>query len=195
MISRPVIIMKRIFIAVKIEAGDTLLNMISTFKATLKDERVKWTGVENFHITLAFLGDTEEPKISSVSNMLESVCQGFGEFELKIKGAGVFKNFRDPRILWTGIEASEKLNILYDCIKSGLKDSGILLEERTFRPHLTLGRIKHIRDSEVLKPLLSGFINQELQNQKVYEVILYESILLQAGPVYKPLRKFSLASL
>ena len=125
--------MKRIFIAVKIDTGENLLNMISDLKAGLKEERVKWTEIENFHITLAFLGDTEETKIKAINNMLRTTCEGFGEFEIIIKGAGVFKNFSDPRILWTGIEASEKLNKLYDCIKSGLKDTGISLEERHFQ--------------------------------------------------------------
>ena len=186
--------MKRIFIAVKIDAGENLLNMISDLKAGLKEERVKWTEIENFHITLAFLGDTEESKIKAINNMLITTCEGFGEFEIFIKGAGVFKNFSDPRILWTGIEASEKLNKLNDCIKSGLKDTGISLEERTFRPHLTLGRIKSISDNDNLKSLVDKYLNAEIQSQPVNEVILYESILLQTGPVYKPLGKYPLVN-
>ena len=174
--------MKRIFIGVKIDAGDNLRKLVSGLKTSLKDEKIKWTAIENFHITLAFLGDTDEDKIEAISKMLTGVCDGFGEFKLFIKGAGVFKNFREPRIIWTGIETSEKLNQLYASVKDGLNDTGISLEERTFSPHLTIGRVKHIRDSEILKSLISGFNNLELQNQDVNEVILYESILLQAGP-------------
>jgi len=186
--------MQRIFIAVKIDTGENLLNMISDLKAGLKNERVKWTEVENFHITLAFLGDTDETKTEAINNMLRRTCKGFGEFEIFIKGTGVFKNFNDPRIIWTGIEISEKLIELYDCIKSGLKDTGIALEERTFRPHLTLGRIKSIRDNENLRSLVARYLNAEIQSQPVYEVILYESILFQTGPVYKPLAKYPLAN-
>jgi 2'-5' RNA ligase len=86
--------MKRIFIAVKIDPGETLLNVISSFKTGLKDEQIKWTESENFHITLAFLGDTEDAKVKAIYNMLRPTCEGFGEFEIMIKGAGVFKNFR-----------------------------------------------------------------------------------------------------
>ena len=46
---------------------DTLLRMISAFRTGLKDEKIKWTETENFHITLAFLGDTEEDKIKAIS--------------------------------------------------------------------------------------------------------------------------------
>lgn len=54
--------MKRIFIAVKVEAGAKVLRMISTFKALLADESIKWVDPVNIHITLAFLGDTEEKR-------------------------------------------------------------------------------------------------------------------------------------
>jgi RNA 2',3'-cyclic 3'-phosphodiesterase len=186
--------MKRIFIAVKIDIGKNLLNMISDLKTGLKNERIKWTEIENFHITLAFLGDTEEDKIKSINKMLKSVCEGSGEFEIIIRGAGVFKNFKDPRVIWTGIEPSGNLNILQESIKSGLRDTGISLEERNFSPHLTLGRIKSILDIEAFKKLIEGYSNLELQNQDVTEVILYESSLFHSGPVYKPLNKFKLGN-
>lgn len=184
--------MKRIFIAVKIDPGENLLNMISSLKAGFKDEKIKWTETENFHLTIAFLGNTEESRIKAINNMLLTTCEGFGEFEIVIKGAGVFKKISDPRIIWTGIETSDKLNKLYDCINSGLKGTGISLEERTFRPHLTLGRIKSIRDHDNLRSLVARYLNAEMQSQPVNEVILYESILFQTGPVYNPLGKYPL---
>jgi RNA 2',3'-cyclic 3'-phosphodiesterase len=184
--------MKRIFIAVKIDPGDALLNMISDFRNTCRDEKIRWTESENFHITLAFLGDTAEEKIKVVGKMLKRVCKGSGAFDMVIKGAGVFKNIKDPRVIWTGIEPSEKLNQLHESIKTGLKEAGISLEERNFRPHLTLGRIKSIQDSDSLKTLIAGYSNLELQRQSVNEVILFESILSNIGPVYKPLEKIAL---
>ena len=184
--------MKRIFIAVKIEAGETLLKMISSFRTRLLVGNIKWTGLENLHITLAFLGDTDEDKINAVISMLKGVCEGFGEFELVIKGAGVFKNFSDPRVIWTGIEPSGKLNLLNSSIKNGLKVSGISIEDRPFNPHLTLGRIKNIKDNGELKSLMDKYQDIEIQKTDVNEVILYESILLPAGAVYKPLGKYPL---
>ena len=88
-----------------------------------------------------------------INKMLKRVCEGSGEFEMIIKGAGVFKNLKDPRVIWTGIEHSEKLNKLNESIKPGLKDAGIILEDRTFNPHLTLGRIKSIKDIDGFKSL------------------------------------------
>jgi RNA 2',3'-cyclic 3'-phosphodiesterase len=184
--------MKRIFIAVKIDAGAGLLDMISDMKQTLRDEKIKWTETENFHITIAFLGETVDDKVKAVSRMLKDVSEGSGAFEMLIKGAGVFKSFNDPRVLWTTIEPSEKLTGLYGAVMPGLRNIGIELEERAFRPHLTLGRIKRINDIDRFKILIMKYMNTELQRQHVNEVILYESVLFQSGPVYKPLAKYSL---
>ena len=190
--NNPYFNIKRIFIAVKIDPGDLLLNMISGLKAGLINGRIKWAETENFHITLVFLGDTEENKITLIDKMLRRVCEGFGDFEIVIKGAGVFKSFKDPRVIWTGIGPSEKLTKLHGSIKAGLKDTGIATEERSFSPHLTLGRIKIIRDNDTLKSLVNRYVNVKMQTQQVNEVILYESLLFHSGPAYKPLGKFPL---
>jgi RNA 2',3'-cyclic 3'-phosphodiesterase len=184
--------MKRIFIAVKIDPGARLLDMISDLRETLREEKIKWTEPANFHITLAFLGETEEDKIIAVSRMLKDVSKGSGVFGLIIKGAGVFKSFNDPRVLWTTIEPSEKLNGLYDLVIPGLRNIGINLEERAFRPHLTLGRIKRIDDIDKFKTLIMRYAGMELQSQQVSEVVLYESVLFHSGPLYKPLAKYPL---
>ncbi len=184
--------MRRIFIALKVEAEESLLKMISTLKSRLSNESIKWTNPDNIHITLSFLGDTEENLIKVIKTMLNEKCKGSGKFELIIRGSGVFKNLSDPRIIWIGIEPSEKLMRLNGFIMKGLKELGINTEERPFKPHLTIGRIKHLNDKKSLEAVMEKYQDSEIQNTGVNEVILYESILLQSGPVYKPIAKFSL---
>jgi 2'-5' RNA ligase len=184
--------MKRIFIAIKVDPGETLMKMISAFKSGLSGENIKWTSTDNIHITLVFLGDTEEKQIRIISNILKERCEGSMKFELMIRGTGVFKSINDPRVIWAGIEPSERFTQLYELIKSGLKTAGILPEERPFKPHLTLGRIKHAKQITDLKKLFEIYGDVEIQKVVVNEVILYESILLQTGPVYKPISKFSI---
>jgi RNA 2',3'-cyclic 3'-phosphodiesterase len=184
--------MKRIFIAVKVEPGAALLNMISTLKLKLGNESVKWTALENIHITLVFLGDTDEGKIEQISSLLRSTCESFGAITLKLKGCGIFRSFNDPRILWTGIDHSDKLLQLNASIMDGLKNLNIKIEDRPYNPHLTLGRLKHIKDLDSLRSLVEQFRNSELQTVHVGDLVLFESILQQSGPIYKPLERFSL---
>ena len=74
--------MKRIFIAVKVNPEETFLKMINSFKTALFTENIKWINPENIHITLAFLGDTEEKLIKDINSMLDKVCRNLGNFEL-----------------------------------------------------------------------------------------------------------------
>lgn len=185
--------MKRIFIAIKIEVGAEMMRMISSLKALLGNESIKWIDPGNIHITLAFLGDTEEKRIKILSSILRNRCRNFGEFKFVLKGTGIFKNYRDPRIIWVGIQINNKLLKLNDIIISGLKDADFNTEDRPFKPHLTIGRIRSVKDIENLKTVLERYRDTEIQTVNVKEVILYESILMQTGPLYKPLRKYSLS--
>jgi 2'-5' RNA ligase len=185
--------MKRIFIAVKIEAGAELLRMISSFKALLGAESIKWVDPGNIHLTLAFLGDTEEKRITNLSSMLKEKCTDFGDFVFILKGTGIFKSYREPRVIWVGIKSSEKLLKLNDLIMNELKDAEFKTEDRPFKPHLTLGRIRSLKDIDNLKTVLEIYKNTEIQTVNVKEVVLFESILRQTGPLYKPLGKFNLS--
>jgi 2'-5' RNA ligase len=177
--------MKRIFIALKVEAGDVLLRMLSSLKSLLGNEKIKWVDPGNIHLTLAFLGDTEDDRIKVAGIMLKNVCSGFGEFDFTLTGAGVFKNYNDPKVIWIGIEESEKLIKLNDIINTGLKDTGFKVEDRQFRPHLTIGRIRFIKNIDTLKSALDMYQNTLVQKVHVSEIILYESILKPTGPIYK----------
>ena len=74
--------MKRIFIAVKVVAGNTLLKMVSSLKGKLSDDNIKWTSIDNIHITLAFLGNTPEDKIESIDDVMKVKCSEFKKFEV-----------------------------------------------------------------------------------------------------------------
>ena len=184
--------MKRIFIAIKVDAGETLFKVVSSLKSGLINEGIKWTSLNNIHLTLAFLGDTEENMIEMISSKMKERCEGSGKFELIIRGTGVFKNLRDPRVIWIGIEQSEKLTLLNDSIIYGLDESGIKIENRPFKPHLTLGRIKYLNDKLALIKLMDKYHDAKIQRVPVNEVVIYESILRQTGSIYNPITKIRL---
>jgi len=184
--------LKRIFIAVKVEPEETLSVMISSMKSRLDSEKIKWVDSENLHLTLSFLGDTDEKKINLIHEMLRKQCGGSGNFEFIIIGLGVFKSLANPRVIWTGIESSERLLELNRLVVNGLGNIGFVMEDRPFKPHLTIGRIKYLQDKTVLKTFVEKYQNKEIQKAKVQELILYESILLPSGAVYKPLYKVEL---
>jgi RNA 2',3'-cyclic 3'-phosphodiesterase len=184
--------MNRIFIALKVEPGDALLRIYSSLKSLLGNEKINWVDLCNIHLTLAFLGETHDERIKVAGIMLKNKCSGFGEFSFTLTGTGVFKDYRDPKVIWIGIDQSERLQMLNDVINTGLKDTGFSVENRPFKPHITIGRIKFIKDSENLRSSIERYQHDFVQEVHVSEVILYESILKPTGPVYRPVGKFSL---
>ncbi|HEX2970237.1 MAG TPA: RNA 2',3'-cyclic phosphodiesterase [Bacteroidales bacterium] len=184
--------MKRIFIGIKIEVGRNFSKLLSSLKDELAEESIKWTNPGNMHLTLAFMGDTPDDKINDLIGVLEQKCANHGSFELTLKGIGVFKNIREPKIFWAGIYQSEKLASLQNDISESLKEGGFSFDEKPFSPHLTIGRIKHINDRDLLKVFLLKHHSTEIQRSFVNHVVLFESILRKDGPEYKPVRMFNL---
>jgi 2'-5' RNA ligase len=184
--------MKRIFIAIRIDPGSTMLRIHSSLKSILGSEHIKWVDPANIHLTLAFLGDTEEERIKVAGIMLKQKCTGFGDFSFRLSGTGVFREYRDPRVIWIGITEAGKLIRLYDDITTGLKDTGFKTGNRPFKPHISLGRIKFIKNPDALRKALELYQDSFVQEVRVSEVILYESILKPAGPVYRPTGRFKL---
>jgi len=186
--------MKRIFIAIKTLPGSSLMRMLNTVKSLTGSERIRWVDPSSLHITLVFLGDTEEKRITDISHTLGVSCLRFGSFEFSLGGTGVFKTWNDPRVFWIGVNPREKLQELYKVILQNLEKAGFSQEERIFRPHLTIGRANSVNDKENLKNILGKYREIRFQTMKVTEVILYESILQKEGPHYNVVEIYKLAS-
>lgn len=185
--------MKRLFIAIPVDAGPDLIRMISSMKAVLGSEKIKWVNTENIHLTLVFLGETEEKKINALCRFLKETCSVFRKFEFELFGSGIFRNWRDPKVIWAGIRSTGELTALNAKITNGLRQIDFAVEDREFSPHLTLGRIKYLRDTETLRSALENYRERQIQQVSVSEVILFESILYSSGPVYKPVTGFHLS--
>jgi len=185
--------MKRTFIAVKVDPGERITEVFDAMKEDLRNESVRWVDIHKMHITLAFPGDTSEEMIREISVMLRELCGNSGKFDFSLSRLGVFKSLNDPKIIWAGIENSEKLTGLFKDIKAGLDKLEVPTEEREFKPHLTLGRIKWIKDKQLLADLLKKYSDYKFQDVNVSEVIFYESILQQTGPLYIPMKVFKLS--
>lgn len=184
--------MKRIFIGIRINPGKEYRKIISSVKAELANEKIKWTEENNIHITLSFLGNTDEQQIPLIKEIVKKICSESSEFELTLTSLGVFKGLDDPKVLWAGIDPSEKLSSLQSALTADLKAHSIIVDDKPYSPHLTIGRIKHIEDTERLKTILLKYHSRELQKDIIREVIIFESILRREGPVYEPLATFGL---
>ncbi|MFS4458141.1 RNA 2',3'-cyclic phosphodiesterase [Bdellovibrio sp. HCB2-146] len=153
--------------------------------ADKKEISVKWVPTENFHITVSFLGDRDIEDIPRITEVLKRVCTEFSPFDLKVEDVGAFSNEHDARVLWLGIQNKRALNEFKNKLDLELQAEGLFGGEmRDYRPHLTFGRLRNPRS---VKDMISPFKRKSFGKIQVSEIVLYESTLQGAFPVYTPL--------
>lgn len=184
----------RTFIAVKIEPQSELLQLVKHLKKTFEKEKIKWVEENNLHLTLKFLGDTSSVQVEQVKNILQETGRKFCSFQFDLKGIGFFKRNRQPKVLFANIEKKDFLKELAAEIDIKLADLGFENEKRGFNPHLTLGRIKYLKNKARFYETVEEYRNQFIQQVKIDEIIYYQSILTPDGPEYKSIIKVGLNS-
>jgi 2'-5' RNA ligase len=184
--------MIRTFVAIKIPISKKTKELLNDFKFNLRDEKIRWVEDYNLHITIFFLGNTEESKINEIGNELTKVLERVESFDLICKGLGVFKSVFNPKVLWIGIERSDSLEYINLAIEKVMSSFGFVSEHREFKPHLTIGRAKFIKDKDRLRRLVNNYKEFEMQKVNITEVYFYESKLTPQGPIYEILAKIQL---
>jgi 2'-5' RNA ligase len=175
--------MIRAFIAIPLptEVKVSLSKTISDLSAGIPDRAVRWVKPELMHLTIRFLGDTEEIKLENLSRALDKATAKQEPFRLKLDALGSFPNFKRPRVLWVGLKGElAKANVLKENVDGALEEFGWPQEDRPFHPHLTTGRVK---DSSKI----SGVRWQaaiEALSVPVQFIYLVQSDLTPQGPIY-----------
>jgi len=178
----------RTFIAVKINPGEKLLSLFEGIQKELSGELIKWAEPGQLHLTLKFLGDTTLRQAKEIETILEEMATQISPFRFRISGLGFFKNQGQPKVLFAGITEWEKIKQLASEIDRQVAFLGFAGELREFRPHLTLGRIKYIKNKSRFYALVEKLKETEFQNVEVDEIVFFQSVLKPHGPVYKSLK-------
>jgi len=97
---------------------------------------------ENMHLTLKFLGDISPENVNLLTQMLRAEAEFCRSFDMQIGGLASFPNLKRPRVIYIGIQAPVVLEALYNGIESASRRLGYESDERSFSPHLTIGRAK-----------------------------------------------------
>jgi RNA 2',3'-cyclic 3'-phosphodiesterase len=185
--------MKRLFVAIHVHAGAPLVDFIHKIRTDLSDYRLKWVEVDKLHITLKFLGETEEKDIPAISRLLKELAEQTPSFGFHITCLGSFHRHHLVNVLWLAIEEpSGKLSALYKNVQKQLTLAGCIPDRRPFAPHLTIARNKIPSKIEILPALEEASLQNNLQHVEVKEFTLYESTLTPRGPVYTILEQFQL---
>lgn len=154
---------------------------------------VRWVAPTRYHITLTYLGWTRASAIEAIRDVLTRGLTGFPELEIACRGLGAFPDPTAARVLWAGVEdASGELARLAALVSELLGELGFGPDEqRTFQPHVTLGRVEPPSDVSELLHAQSG---QMFRQSRVDAVVLYDSIMKTRGPEYVARARFPLGN-
>lgn len=154
----------------------------------------KWVERENLHLTLLFLGEVDMREIPTVCREVEQAAAECGPFAMTLAGAGAFPSPRHPRVLIVHVtEGAEQIIELHDKIEHRLLDLGSYRrEDRPFKPHLTIGRVRGKQDGDGMTAAIRKFESWEGGQSQVHEVLVMGSELKPEGPEYTVLSRAQL---
>jgi 2'-5' RNA ligase len=173
----------RAFIAIPLpdQVQRLLGNITHAWSNQIPEQSVRWVKPQLMHITLRFLGVTDSRIIPSLIQVLDNVTAEHEFFTLRLDKPGCFPNIKRPRVIWVGLQGQlSAVQLLKKAVDEAVVPLGWEIENRSFRPHLTLGRVKESRkvrghrwEAEI-QPL----------SVPVRKIHLIESRLQQDGPIY-----------
>ncbi|QGY45254.1 RNA 2',3'-cyclic phosphodiesterase [Maribellus comscasis] len=184
----------RTFIAVKIKPEPELVNLLHNCRDVFEGEAIKWVEENNLHLTLKFLGETSPAQIQEVKNCIENSGAKYSSFVFQLNGLGYFESKGQPRVLFSGIRNFEQMKLFVADLEACLNNLGFEKENREFKPHLTIGRIKFLKDKRRFYRFVEEYKNQTFQIITVTGIVFYQSILKTNRPQYIPLHVVQLNS-
>ncbi len=159
---------------------------------------IKWVAPEQVHVTLHFFGETSPDELRTIQDQVASVTQHYSALKLGLEGIGFFPNPAKPRVIWIGVSGDvAQLAQMQREIEHNLKGSGFTVEDRGFKAHATIGRVK--RQGPEIQKLVQKIENQKAAGLKtelrIFEqLVLFKSLLTPQGPHYEVVQTFHLSS-
>lgn len=163
-------------------------------ESSLGPGQVRWTTAEQLHLTLKFFGNVRTEDVTLLEDALRQAAQGVPPFHLIIRGLGCFPSCRRPNVIWLGLEGDlGGLQRLQNNLHQHCQRFGQHSEDRAFRPHLTIGRVKASVPSacelgERIRSTTLGTIGQ----WSIHQITLLQSQLTPRGSIYTELAEVAL---
>jgi len=171
----------RTFIAIPIEATPPLKHLREDLLELGRPLRPE--AVENWHITLKFLGDTDDQALPDICRILSETAAEYEEFLIELRGLGAFPHLRRPSVVWVGVETDDPLVEVANVLEDRLSGLGFSREKRKFHPHLTVARVGG-RSPRELATYVTGNEDTDYGSGIVDVAQLYQSVLTPQGARY-----------
>lgn len=145
---------------------------------------------DHLHLTLKFLGDTDEADLPNICRALDECAAAPSPFEMQLAGTGVFPPRGSARIVWAGLqEPTGRRAGLQADLEELLAALGFKQEHRAFSPHITLARINDPKSGGAIHERVLGEAGFSGGSLHVDEVVLFQSLLSREAARYVALSR------
>ena len=184
----------RVFCAVELPevVRKQLEQHILKLRKQIPDAAASWSRVENIHLTLKFFGNVAIDRIPSISAAASRTVAEFATFPIEVGKTGAFPRPSRPQVLWIGVnDPSGQLSALQERLENECAADGFQKENRAYRPHLTIARI---RKPEGARLLADAHLQMRFDTTEVElnELILFRSELSPKGSRYTAISKHAI---
>lgn len=180
----------RLFTAIDLPAP-ALLRVERLLSALRGEAHLKWSPVDNLHITTKFIGEWPESRVAELTEALDCLPKA-GSVSINLKDLGWFPNERSPRVLYLGVERDEALTALAEKTSACLEQLGVKKEDRVYSPHITLARVRNPVPLSRLKQKIAELPRTGFGSFVTNSYALYRSDPGSNASVYRKLRDFRL---
>jgi RNA 2',3'-cyclic 3'-phosphodiesterase len=192
--------MLRSFIAIEVpvEIQNAIAHSVAALKNALPKPLVHWVAPQNVHLTLKFLGDVSPSNLKQLAETLKVEAASHDMFSISAGGLGAFPSPRRARVIWVGLDAPPALGTLQNGVESAAAQLGYAQEQRSFSPHLTIGRVGQTvtaSDLQQIRTALEATKVGILGTFRAEAVHIFKSELKPGGSVYTRLYSLSMKSM
>jgi 2'-5' RNA ligase len=175
----------RCFVAVELDAALRRPLVALLRQQSPRSRDVRWCTERQLHVTLKFLGEVADDRISAVCEAITAAAEFVEPFSLRLSGLGCFPSGRSPRVLWCGVEDESNGCARWVELADPLfEDLGFPRETRSFTPHITLGRSRNPAGGDAMRRVLDEVAAPAAPAMTAREVVLFESRLAPGGAQY-----------
>ncbi|MDH4129272.1 MAG: RNA 2',3'-cyclic phosphodiesterase [Spirochaetota bacterium] len=181
----------RLFIAIHL--NKPILKKIEELILPLANQYkdLKWVSFENMHITIKFLGETNDTNLDSIIKSLQEI--NLQSFNLTIQNLGAFPNINFPKVLWIGLKGDiNSIKSLVKKVETHMKVLNFLEERREWSPHITIARVRTKIPKDLIN-FISLHKDVHFGEISISSFSLMESNLTSKGPIYKEIKRFTLS--
>lgn len=183
---------KRLFLAIKIQPDREFLDSLNQLNKSLKHEQIRWVNTENLHLALRFFGETPIDRIQRIKDAVSKAFDKQSFFRMDLGNLGIFGSSYQPKVIWLGVRDPAILRQIESRRNMELQLIGFIRDRQNFVPHLSIGRIRRLKDKAIFSKVIEEFKEVFSQKSIVEELIIYESILQEKGSIYKVIQRFDL---